>query len=146
MHLVYINELGKDYRGQRQYEFIFSQSLVDELSAQNPYIVDILPDEWFLVPSSGRAIPPEIEKIDMVGLLKNSDLELELVQNSDHFGVIDAVEEIIALGWESYDDNADEYEYKRMSFRFGEDMDSVTEKLATKGYRLINEEIKYKLK
>lgn len=146
MHLVYINELGKDYRGQRQYEFIFSQSLVEELSTKNPYVVDMLPDEWFTVPSSGRAVPPEIENIDLVGLLKNSDLELELVQNSDHFGVIDSVEGIIALAWEAYDDEADEYEYKRMSFHFGEEMNSVTEKLATKGYRLINEEIKYRIK
>jgi len=147
MHLVYINELGKDYRGQRQYEFIFSQSLVNKLETQNPYIVDdILVDEWFFVPSSGRAIPPEIDDIDMVGLLKNSDLELDLVQNSDHFGVIDSVEGIIALGWEAYDIDADEYEFKRLTFHFGEEMDSVTGKLATKGYRLINEEIKYKIK
>jgi len=145
MHLIYINELGKDYRGQRQYEFIFSENLVNQLDVRNPYILDLLVDEWFIVPSSGRALPPNISDIDMVGLLKNSELELELVQNSDYFGVIDAVEGIVALGWEAFDNQAEEYQYKRISFHFGEDLKSVTDKLSSKGYRLINEEIKYKL-
>jgi hypothetical protein len=133
MYLLYINELGQDYKGQRQYEFIFGQ---------NP---DTLVEEWFIIPSAGRSIPPEIEDIDLVALLKNSDLKLELVQNSDYFGVIDSVDGIVALGWEAFDINAEERPV-RVSFHFGEELDSVTEKLAKKGLRLINEEIKFKLK
>jgi hypothetical protein len=133
MYLLYINELGQDYKGQRQYEFIFGQ---------NP---DTLVEEWFIIPSAGRSIPPEIEDIDLVALLKNSDLKLELVQNSDYFGVIDSVDGIVALGWETFDINAEERPV-RVSFHFGEELDSVTEKLAKKGLRLINEEIKFKLK
>ena len=133
MFLLYINELGRDYKGQRQYEFIFGND------------IDVLMDEWFIIPSAGRAIPPEVESIDLVGLLKNSDLKLELVQNSDYFGVIDAVDGIVALGWEAFDMEAEERPI-RISFHFAEELDSVTEKLATKGLRLINEEIKYKLK
>jgi len=146
MKLIYINEIGKDYRGQQQYEFIFSEELIDKLDVTNPYIIDLIPDEWFIVPSSGRATPPNIEDINMVGLLKNSDLTLELVQNSDYFGVVDAVEGIISLGWEPFNNEADEWEYKRLSFYFGEDFESVSEKLLTRGYSLINEEIKYKIK
>lgn len=134
MYLIYINELGKDYKGQRQYEFIFGKSK-DE---------DVIVDEWFMIPSSGKALPPEIKSIDLVGLLKNSDLELELVQNSDYFGVIDAVDGIIALGWEKFDMESDERP-ERICFHFGESVESVTEKLMTKGLRLINDEIKYKL-
>lgn len=133
MFLLYINELGQDYKGQRQYEFIFGQ---------NP---EALVEEWFIIPSAGRSIPPEIEDIDLVALLKNSDLKLELVQNSDYFGVIDSVDGIVALAWESFDMNAEERPV-RVSFHFGEELDSVTEKLAKKGLRLINEEIKFKLK
>lgn len=133
MYLLYINELGQDYKGQRQYEFIFGED------------PNILIEEWFIIPSAGRAVPPEIEHIDLVGLLKNSDLKLDLVQNSDYFGVIDAVDGIIALGWEPFDMDAEERPI-RVSFHFGEELDSVTEKLTTKGLRLINEEIKYKLK
>ena len=144
MYLIYINGLGKDYRGQQQYEFIFGRKLVEQLKVRDPYIQDLLVDEWFIVPSSGRAVPPKIDDIDMVGLLKNSDLQLDLVQDSDYFGVIDAVENVIALGWEPFDKDAEESP-NRLTFHFGEDVDSVTDKLASKGYRLINEEIKYKL-
>lgn len=132
MFLIYINELGKDYKGQKQYEFIFGKSK------------DVLYDEWFTIPSSGRSFPPELKDIDLVGLLKNSDLELETVQNSDFFGVIDAVDGIIALGWEPFDKDAEERP-ERISFHFGETLESVTTKLMTKGLRLINDEIKYKL-
>ena len=132
MRLIYINELGKDYKGEKQYEFIFGES------------IENLEDEWFIIPSSGRAIPPQIENIDLVGLLKNSDIELDLVQNSDYFGVIDSVDGIIALGWEKFDTEAEERPV-RVSFYYGEKLDSVTKKLATKGLRLINEEITYKL-
>lgn len=133
MYLLYINELGQDYKGQRQYEFIFGKD------------PDTLVEEWFIIPSAGRAIPPEIEDIDLVGLLKNCDLKLELVQNSDYFGVIDAVDGIVALGWEAFDMEAEERPI-RVSFHFAEELESVTAKLATKGHRLINEEINFKLK
>jgi len=133
MYLIYINELGKDYKGQRQYEFIFGKSK-DE---------DVIEDNWYMVPSSTRATPPDIKSIDLVGLLKNSDLELDLVQNSDYFGVIDAVDGIVALGWEKFNMDAEERP-ERVSFHFGETVESVSTKLMTKGLRLINDEIKYK--
>lgn len=129
MFLLYINELGKDYKGQSQYEFIFGNS------------IDVLMDEWFVIPSSGRAVPPELEQIDLVSLLKNSDLQLDLVQNSDYFGMIDAVDGIIALGWEPFDVLAEERP-ERISFHFGEEIDRVIEKLESKGLSLINEELK----
>jgi hypothetical protein len=134
MFLIYINELGKDYKSQRQYEFIFGKSK-DE---------NVIQDDWFMIPSSGRATPPDMKSIDLVGLLKNSDLELDLVQNSDYFGVIDAVDGIVALGWEKFDMDA-EQRPERVSFHFGETAENVTTKLMTKGLRLINDEIKYKL-
>ncbi len=81
--------------------------------------------------------------VDVVGLLKNSDLQIDLVQNSDYFGMIDAVDGIIALGWETFDINSEERP-ERVCFHFGENLESVTEKLSSKGLRLINEEIKYK--
>ena len=132
MYLIYINELGKDYKGQRQYEFIFGKDK------------DVIEEDWLVIPSSGRSKPPEIEHIDLVGLLKNSDLDLDLVKNSDYFGVIDAVEGIIALGWEKFDFESETLK-PRLSFHFGETVESVTEKLKSEGLRLINDEIKYKL-
>ena len=133
MYLVYINELGKDYKGQNQYEFIFSKK------------DDVMEDDWYDIPSSGRSVPPELKSIDLVGLLKNSDLQLDLVQNSDFFGVVDAADGIIALGWEPFDMDAEERPI-RVSFHYGDTLESVTDKLITKGLRLINDEIQYKLR
>lgn len=133
MYLIYINELGLDYKGQKQYEFIFSNN------------INAIMEEWFIIPSSGRSVPPDIEDIDLVGLLKNSDLKMELIQNSDYFGVIDAVDGIVALGWEPLDMDADERPI-RLSFHFGEELDMVTDKLTKRGLRLINENINYKFK
>jgi len=141
MYLIYINELGKDYKGQRQYEFIFGKELI---SAYNDNDTLEIENEWFIIPSSGRSFPPKIEAIDLVGLLKNSDLELELVQNSDYFGMIDAIDGVVALGWEKYDMEKNE-KFPRICFHFGDPLESVTDKLITKGLRLINDEIKYKL-
>lgn len=128
MNLIYVNEIGADYKGQRQYEFIFSTQ--DEF--------DI--DSWYSIPASvdPENKIPDIEYISLVGLLKDSDLVLELVQNSDHFGVIDAVDGIVALAWEKFDF---ENEEERLFFRFGETMDKVVKKLNTRDLYLINEEI-----
>jgi hypothetical protein len=129
MNLIYINEIGSDYKGQKQYEFIFSNS--NEISV----------DEWFVVPASStsHSKSPDIEFIDFVGLLKNTDLILELIQNSDYFGVIDAVDGVIALGWEVFDYDS---EYERLTFRFGETLDSVNKKLKQRNYFLLKENIK----
>ena len=100
-------------------------------------------DEWFIIPASATSQPksPEIEYVDLVGLLKNTDLQLDLVQDSDYFGVIDAVDGVIALAWEKFNfDSEDE----RLTFKFGESLESVTKKLKQREYLLIKEEIKFK--
>jgi hypothetical protein len=129
MRLIYINEIGADYKGQKQYEFIFSSSQEIDM------------DEWFTIPaaSTSTSKSPEIEYIDLVGLLKNTDLDMELVQNSDYFGVIDAVDGVVALGWQKFDITSDE---PRLTFKFGESIESVNKKLKNKGFTLQTEEIK----
>lgn len=131
MHLIYVNEIGDDYKGQKQYEFIFSNS------------TEIDMEEWFVIPATSTSISksPNIEYIDVVGLLKNTDLYLELVQNSDYFGVIDAVDGVVSLAWEKYDYNSNE---DRLTFKFGESIESVTKKLKQRSYVLLKEEIKFK--
>ena len=106
MRLIYINEIGLDYKGQKQYEFIFSENEEIEM------------EEWFDIPASSTSSikSPDIEYIDTIGLLKDSDLILELIQNSDYFGVIDSVDGIVAMGWEKL--NLDS-ENDRLFFRFG---------------------------
>ena len=131
MHLIYVNEIGSDYKGQKQYEFIFSTS------------TEIDMDEWFTIPASLEVSSksPDVEYVDTVGLLKDTDLQLELVQDSDYFGVIDAVDGVISLAWEKFDINV---EVDRLTFKFGESIESVTKKLKQRSYPLIKEEIKFK--
>jgi hypothetical protein len=118
MKLIYVNELGPNYKGDNIYEFIFSD------------VEEVWGDEWDAEPASGRPSPPNIEYIKKVGVLRNSDIELHLVQNSDFFSVYDAVEDVIALGWEKSDSEfvVDE-NYKRLVFRYGESVKSVEDKL-----------------
>ena len=128
MNLIYINEIGVDHKGNKQYEFIFSES------------GEVVNDEWFVIPSSASTYSkvPEAEYISLVGLLKDTDLELELVQDSDYFGLVDAVDHIIALGWEVFDE---ELEVDRLHFKFGDTLDSVVNKLQSRGYNLLKENI-----
>jgi hypothetical protein len=131
MHLIYVNEIGEDYKGQKQYEFVFSETTEIDMG------------EWFVIPASSnqQTKSPDIEYVDVVGLLKNTDLQLELIQNSDYFGVIDAVDGVISMAWEKFNfDNVEE----RLTFRFAEPIESVTKKLKSRGFILLKEEIKIK--
>lgn len=116
MYLVYINEMGGNWRGQNVYEFLFSDKKED---------VD--GDDWDAYPASGQPSPPNNDIIKRVGVL-TSDFKLTLVQNSDTFAVWDAVDGIIALGWEDIS-NYDTYPDNRTFFMFGEELSVVNDKL-----------------
>lgn len=118
MKLIYVNELGPNFKGDNVYEFIFSNQ------------DDIWGDDWDLEPASGRPTPPHIHFIEKVGVLKNSGIELTLVQNSDYFSVYDAVENVISLGWENSDSEAvTDKKFTRLVFHYSEDEKSVSDKL-----------------
>jgi len=118
MKLVYVNELGPNYKGDNVYEFIFSTQ------------EDVWGDDWDIEPASGRPTPPHIQFIEKVGVLKNSGIELNLIQNSDFFSVFDSVEGVIALGWENSDSEAVvDKKYTRLVFHYGESEKSVSDKL-----------------
>ena len=119
MYLIYVNRVGKDYKGNFIYEFIFSDTTKD-----------IDGEEWDTFPASGRPEAPHEKFIKKVGRLE-SDLNLDVVQNSDTFAVWDAVDGVIALAWENI--NAyDAYPETRLCFRFGELISDVEEKLYEK--------------
>jgi hypothetical protein len=85
-------------------------------------------DDWDAKPANGYPKPPKIEFIKKVGILKNSKLKLELVQNSDFFSFFDAVDKVIALGWEM-DDEIDFDYTPRLVFHFGMSEKEVKDKL-----------------
>jgi len=111
--LIYVNGLGPNYKGDNLYEFIFSDNL------------DVWGDSWESKPSNGYPGPPELHHIKKVGVLRNTDVKLELIQNSDFFCMIDAMDDVVALAWET-----DEFEnQKRMVFRFGMLEQEIKDKL-----------------
>jgi hypothetical protein len=112
-YLTYINGLGPNYKGDNLYEFIFSDSL------------DVWGDSWESKPSNGYPTPPEIKYIKKVGVLKDTDLKLELIQNSDFFCMIDAIDDIVALSWETEETEGQ----KRLVFRFGSTEQEIKDKL-----------------
>jgi len=119
MYLIYINEIGSDWTGNNIYEFLFSETLVD-----------VHGEDWDAYPASGRPEPPESEFVKKVGRL-TTDLKFDLIQNSDTFAVFDAVDGVIALGWENLLDY-DEYPETRLYFKFGETTSDIEDKLYTK--------------
>jgi hypothetical protein len=119
LYLIYVNFVGKDYKGNLLYEFIFSNT-----------IKDIDGESWDVFPASGRPEPPNDNFIKMVGRLE-SDLNLDVIQNSDTFAVWDAIDGVIALAWENI--NAyDTYPDCRVCFKFGEPIKDVEAKLYEK--------------
>lgn len=113
-YLIYVNGLGPNFRGDNLYEFIFSDDK------------DVWGENWDSKPSNGYPQPPDLKYVKKVGVLKNTDIKLDLIQNSDYFSMIDAVDGVIALAWES-----DEVE-DRMVFRFGQSENEVTDVLYSK--------------
>jgi len=111
-NLIYVNGLGPNYKGDNLYEFIFSDSL------------DVWGESWESKPSNGYPGPPEIKYIKKVGVLRNTDIKLELIQNSDFFCMIDAIDNVVALAWETDDEDG-----KRLVFRFGMTEQEIKDKL-----------------
>ena len=90
MKLLFINELGPNYKNENIYEFIFGNE-TEELWG----------DEWDARPAHGKPGPPELQYIESVGVLNNTKVSLDLVQNSDYFNMEHALDNVIALGWEN---------------------------------------------
>ena len=110
--LIFVNGLGPNYKGDNLYEFNFSDTL------------DVWGESWESKPSNGYPSPPELKYIKKVGVLRNTDIKLDLIQNSDFFSMVDAIDDVVALAWESDDENK-----KRLVFRFGETEQQIKDKL-----------------
>jgi hypothetical protein len=133
LFLIYVNHVGKSYKGTFIYEFIFSDVLTG-----------IDGDDWDTFPASGRPEPPHDIFIKYVGKI-DSYLKLDMVQNSDTFAVWDAVDGVIALAWENV--NAyDSYPEHRLCFKFGESIEEVKDKLYEKDLILTSDTEKNKIK
>jgi hypothetical protein len=123
LFLIYINKIGKDYKENYLYEFIFSDT-IDGIDG----------DDWDTFPASGRPSAPHDHFIKKVGRLE-SEIKFDVIQYSDTFAVWDAIDGVIALAWENI--NAyDSYPEKRICFKFGEPISEVETKLYEKDLTL----------
>ena len=104
-YLIFVNGLGPNYKGDNLYEFIFSDDEIDSVWGEF----------WESKPSNGYPTPPDLKYVKKVGVLRNTDVKLELIQNSDFFCMIDALDDVVALAWETDDGNNN----KKLVFRFG---------------------------
>lgn len=116
MYLIYINKIGKNWKDEFIYEFIFSNS-----------IENIDGEDWDSYPASGNPSPPNIDFIKKVGTLTTT-LNLDVIQNSESFSIWDSVDGVISMAWENLD-GYDEYPETRLFFKFGEPINSVDDKL-----------------
>jgi len=117
-YLIYVNELGPNYKGENIYEFIFSDNLEG-----------VWGDSWESKPSNGYPSPPDIINIKKVGVLKNNLVSLSVIQKSDYFSMIDALEDVVALAWENETDDVNFELKKRLVLRFGETEEKIKNKL-----------------
>jgi len=124
-YLIYVNELGPNYKGDNIYEFIFSDN-----------IDDIWGEDWDSRPSNGYPSPPSLDFITKVGTLRNDQITMNVIQKSDYFSMIDAIDGVVCLAWENDDNYIDFTMKKRMVFRFGETEKSVKDKLYERDFVL----------
>lgn len=118
MYLIFVNELGPNYKGDNIYEFIFSDG-----------IDNVWGEMWESKPANGYPLPPDLEHIKKVGVLKNDKVSLSVIQKSDYFSMMDSVDDVIAMAWENESDLINFDLVKRLVFRFGESEESVKNKL-----------------
>lgn len=117
-----IRYVGEENDGLKVYEFIFTDN-TDEFWGEGfehvpaSLVRDIKPSEKYIT---------KIEKI-------KTKLTLDLVQDNSCFGMQDALDNIVAIAWESirgYDEYPDD---GRLVIMFGESYEDVEVKLAEKG-------------
>ena len=119
MYLIYINRIGTTFKGEHIFEFLFSDSIEWEWD-----------ETWYesSVMTDTRELSPDESIIKMVGTLKTDEFNLELVQEDGVRDIYNAVEGIIALGWEKLEEE-EEIPEKRRVFNFGDTKESVDEQL-----------------
>lgn len=116
LYLIYIHEFGKNYKERYYYEFLFSNTKVG-----------IDGEDWDSYPaSSGNPAPPSPDFIKQVGNI-SGDFHLKLVQNNEQFSMWDAIDGVVALGWEEID--GDDYPEPRLTFQFGMTLKEVESRL-----------------
>jgi hypothetical protein len=139
LKLIYINKIGTNFKGEHMFEFLFSDR-TDHDWEEDWYESSVITDMSIMTPPTNY--------IKSVGFLQTKELDLHLVQESGVFQVYNAVEGIIALGWEKWNEDEEEIdeELERLVFKFGDHRTEVEAKLMTMNIELEYTENKIKTK
>ncbi len=132
LYLIYIHEVGFDYKDKYFYEFIFSDT-----------VINIEGEGWDSYPASGNPSPPNPDVIKQVGKVE-LDNALFVAQNNEQFSMWDAIDGVIPLAWENID-GLEEYPENRIVFPFGIKLSDVNDRLYERDIRIkFKNEIKQK--
>lgn len=125
-YLIYISLIGENYKGDYEYEFLFSN---------NP---DTVMHETWIDPCEGYVEPPDKNYISKVGRLRTKTIEFSLLTESSDFSMMDGIYKIIALGWEYIEDYKEfiESQDTPLVFNFGDSLEDVNNKLYERNLKL----------
>lgn len=117
MFLIYINYIGVGWENKHIYEFIFSDRR-DGIDGSG----------WDEYPALGNPEPPNESVVSVVVRVELDNIKLAHIQYSSVFAYWDAVDGVVAIGWEDIYDY-EEYPKKRLKFFFGDTFDAVKDAL-----------------
>lgn len=137
MQLIFIRKVGEFFNGDTKYELIFSDDIYKS------YMIGYNEYNWDSVPASGN---PTVfkESVVLVAYFETSSMDFDLIQDNDYFSMCDAKDGIIPLMWENIENkNYTEIEkYDRIFFNYGEEINSIKEKLYSYDINLKIKQIK----
>lgn len=120
MRLIYINFVGTNFLGVNIYEFLFTYG----------DLKDVTGEDWDSYPANGNPKPP-VECIDAAYKVE-TDISLELIQDHEAFDMDDCRQGLIAMAWEDDKDWDSGMFDTRLFFRFGDNKETVNNKLYTR--------------
>jgi hypothetical protein len=106
LYLIYVHEIGFDYKDKHFYEFIFSDTLEN-----------IDGEGWDSYPASGNPDPPKSNVVKQVGKI-GSMYKLTVAQENEQFSMWDSIDGVIPLAWQNID-GLEQYPTDRLVFPFG---------------------------
>jgi len=115
LYLIYVHELGANYKDKNFYEFLFSDTTLN---------IDGI--DWDAYPAGGHPKPPREELIKEIGRII-IPFKLNVAQNNEQFSLWDAQDGVIPLSWEMLE--GEEYPNPRLVFPFGLKLGDVEKKL-----------------
>ena len=124
MKLIYINFVGKDFRGMNIYQFLYTTQDLKKVTGE----------DWDSYPAAGNPQSP-VDFVDEAYTLE-TEMTLELIQNHDSFDMMDCQHGVIALAWEDDKEYDDDVYEKRLFFSYGEEQEDVKLKLYARDIHL----------